>query len=116
MAILEPVSNAGLARELEEVVALSSHDGVVLLDDDPGIGAAGGDVLDEAARAETPLALANVMPSLVRILIKFDSNSAIIPRTLSSSRPTGSVDSWNAPPMFAPPNLVGLERRTALAA
>lgn len=53
MAILEPVSNAGLARELEEVVAVSSHDRVVLPDDKPGIGAAGGDVLDEAARAET---------------------------------------------------------------
>jgi len=53
VAILEPVSNAGLARELEEVVAVSSHDGVVLPDDKPGIGAAGGDVLDEAARAET---------------------------------------------------------------
>ncbi len=41
------------ARELEEVVAVNSHDGVVLLDDKPGLGAAGGDVLDEAARAET---------------------------------------------------------------
>ncbi len=51
VAILEPVSNAGLARELEEVVAVSSHDGVVLLDDKPGIGPAGGDVLDERSEA-----------------------------------------------------------------
>src|SRR5664279_2722905 len=49
-----------------------------------------------------PLALATFMPSLVRILIKSDSNSAIIPRTLYSSRPTGSVGSCTEPPMFSP--------------
>src|SRR5664280_2550572 len=48
-----------------------------------------------------PLALATFMPSLVRILIKSDSNSAIIPRTLYSSRPTGSVGSCTEPPMFS---------------
>ena len=36
---------------------------------------------------QPPFALATFMPSLVRILIKSDSNSAIIPRMLYSSRP-----------------------------
>jgi len=48
-----------------------------------------------------PLALATFMPSLVRILIKSDSNSAIIARTLNSSRPTGSFGSWTEPPMLS---------------
>ena len=38
-----------------------------------------------------PLALATFMPSLVRILIRSDSNSAIIARTLNRNRRTGSV-------------------------
>src|ERR1039457_1649673 len=48
-----------------------------------------------------PLALATFMPSRVRILIRSDSNSAIIARTLNSSRPTGSSGSWSDPPMFS---------------
>jgi hypothetical protein len=32
-------------------VALSSHDGVVLLDDKPSIAVAGGDILDEGSEA-----------------------------------------------------------------
>ena len=51
MAILEPVSNVGPACELEQVVAVGSHDGVVLLDDKPSIAAAGGDILDEGSEA-----------------------------------------------------------------
>jgi len=46
------------------------------------------------------LALATFMPSLVLNLIKSDSNSAIIPRTLNSSRPTGSVGSRTEPPIL----------------
>lgn len=40
-----------------------------------------------------PLALATAMPSLARDLMRSDSNSATIARTLNRSRPTGSVGS-----------------------
>jgi len=53
MAILEAVSNVRPACELEQVVAVSSNDGVVLLDDKPSIAAARGDVLDESSEARS---------------------------------------------------------------
>jgi hypothetical protein len=51
--------------------------------------------------AEPALGLGDLHASLVRILIRSDSNSAIIPRTLNSSRPTGSFGSCSEPPMFS---------------
>ncbi len=48
-----------------------------------------------------PLALASFMPSLVLILMRSDSNSAVMARTLNSSRPIGSFGSWTDPPMLS---------------
>jgi hypothetical protein len=48
-----------------------------------------------------PLALATFMPSRVRILMRSDSNSAIMARTLNSSRPIGSFGSWTYPPTLS---------------
>ena len=48
-----------------------------------------------------PLARATFIPSRVRILMRSDSNSATIARTLNSSRPTGSVGSWTEPPRLS---------------
>ncbi len=47
------------------------------------------------------LALASFMPSLVLILMRSDSNSAIMARTLNSNRPIGSFGSWTDPPMLS---------------
>jgi len=47
-----------------------------------------------------PLALASLIPSRVRSLIKSDSNSATLASTLNSNRPTGSVGSYTDPPRF----------------
>lgn len=47
-----------------------------------------------------PLTFATFMPSRVLILIKSDSNSAIITSSLKRRRPTGSVESCREPPMI----------------